>query len=196
VRSFLKKWYIKPVLLTPTNLYQYQRSPFFSWTPVPGASFYRFEYSTVPNFGSYIENTTTSNTFYAANPTAGSSTKYWRITPYDGNGRPGVPSNTASFVTVGDSLVVHQTYPLYYYTPDNYPPPFNGITTNPHEDRTVALPIFIWTKVYDVVNGNITTYPEAYRLQVDDDPLFGNIDWTVDTQNTVAVPTASNPFVP
>ncbi|MEM4235172.1 MAG: hypothetical protein QXU75_08495, partial [Candidatus Methanomethylicaceae archaeon] len=43
VRKFIKKWYILPKLLTPTNLYQYVRHPLFSWTPVPGAAYYKIE---------------------------------------------------------------------------------------------------------------------------------------------------------
>ncbi|MGC8781860.1 MAG: hypothetical protein ACP5UQ_13440, partial [Anaerolineae bacterium] len=36
----------------------------------------------------------------------------------------------------------------------------------------------------------------AYRLQVDDDPLFGSVDWTWDTENLSAAPTVGRPFTP
>lgn len=35
----------------------------------------------------------------------------------------------------------------------------------------------------------------AYRLEVDDDPAFRSVDWTVDTENLSASPTLDNPFI-
>jgi hypothetical protein len=192
-RSFIKKWYIKPVLLTPVNLYQHIRFPIFSWTPVPGASYYYVEISRNSGFSPLYNSGNTANTFYTpSNYDGDSNTYYWRVTPYDGNGNKGVTSNTSSYVSYGTSLAPHQVYPLYYYPPDTYSG-FSGVTTNPHEDRSVALPIFIWNRVY-TPTGDI--YAQAYRLQVSTDPLFGSFDWTVDTENLVATPSTSHPFTP
>ena len=197
-RSFIKKWYIQPVLLTPTDLYQHVRFPIFSWTPVPGASYYKVQISLYSNFSTSYNTGTTTNTFYTPQTYTGANrVNYWRVTPYDGNAKAGVPSNTFSYVSYQESVATHQVYPLFYYPPDTYSG-FPGVTTNPHEDRTVPLPIFIWHRVYvpygDVNAGQV--YAEAYRLQVDADPLFGSVDWTVDTENLTAAPTASNPFTP
>jgi hypothetical protein len=198
VRSFIKRWYIKPELLTPNNNYQHVRFPLFSWTPVPGASYYKVEISWYPGFSPMYETGTTANTFYSpVNYDGTSRTHYWRVTPYDGNERAGVTSDTWSYTSYQSSVAPHQVYPLYYYPPDTYAG-YPGVTTNPHEDRTVALPIFIWHRVLVPVGyadqGQV--YPEAYRLQVTTDATFDTVDWSVDTENMAAAPTASNPFEP
>ncbi|MEW5830008.1 MAG: DNRLRE domain-containing protein [Chloroflexota bacterium] len=198
VRTFIKRWYIKPVLLTPTNLYQHVRFPLFSWTPVPGASYYKVDLSLFSNFSNIYSTANTSNTFFTPDSYSGADTiNYWRVTPYDGNGNPGVPSNTWSYRSYQGSVAPHQVYPLFYYPPDTYAG-YPGVTTNPHEDRTVALPIFIWHRVYVPVGeaNQGEVYAEAYRLQVSTDPTFFVVDWSVDTENTTAAPTSSNPFTP
>lgn len=200
--TFIKKWYIKPVLLTPTNNYQHVRFPIFSWTPVPAAAYYKWEVSNEPGFDpsnyQYYQTDNTANTFMTPLKWDGAlRTYYWRVTPYDGNGKAGVSSNTASFRSLSTSVAPHLVYPLFYYPPDTYTG-FAGVTTNPHEDRTVALPVFTWHRVLipagEVNQGDV--YAEAYRLQVSADPTFTIVTWTVDTENTTAAPTAANPFTP
>jgi hypothetical protein len=198
-RTFIKRWYIKPVLLTPTNGFQDVRFPVFSWTPVPGASKYKVEISRFPGFSPMYDWGETANTFYTPNNYEGDLyTYYWRVTPYDGNSNAGVASNTSSYRSYFTSLAPQQVYPLFYYLPDTYPPPFAGVTTNPHEDRTVSQPIFIWHRVFvpalDVNKGQV--YAEAYRLQVTTDPTFSSVNWSVDTENLTAAPTTANPFTP
>jgi hypothetical protein len=197
-RRFIKKWYIKPVLLTPTNLYQHQRFPIFSWTPVPGASYYKVEISGNSGFSPMYDSGTTSNTFYSPSKYDGDDLiYYWRVTPYDGNGEAGKTSDMSSYRSYQESVAPHQVYPLYYYPPDTYTG-FPGITTNPHEDRTVPYPIFIWHRVLQpigVVNQG-EVYAEAYRVQVSTDPTFASVSWWVDTENTTASPTTGNPFTP
>ena len=190
---FRKQWCIQPVLLTPTNNYQHQRFPVFSWTPVPGASYYRIEISPNTGFSGLCDSGNTANTFGSAqhNSCTG-GLYYWRVTPYDGNGRVGVTSNAPSYVSYSTSVAPHQVYPLYYYPPDTYAG-FPGVETHPHEDRTVPLPIFIWHRVY-ATTGEV--YAEAYRLQVSTDPTFSSVNWTVDTENLVAAPTSANPLTP
>ena len=190
-RTFIKRWYLKPVLLTPTNNYQHQRFPVFSWTPVPGASYYKVEISLYPGFSPIYDSGNTANTFFSPNKYNGDpNTYYWRVTPYDGNAKPGVPSNTSSYRSYNDSVAPSQVYPLFYYPPNS--------SMNPHEDRTVALPVFIWNRVSvpsgSPEQGNI--FADAYRLQVSTDPTFASILWTVDTENTTATPTTDNPFTP
>ena len=195
-RTFIKKWYIKPVLLTPVNLYQHVRFPVFSWTPVPGASHYKVEISQSIGFGIIYDQGITANTFYTPNNWT-SGTYYWRVTPYDGNNNSGKVSDTSSFVSHYTSVAPQQVYPLFYYPPDTYSG-FPGVTTNPHEDRTVSQPIFIWHRVFvpalDINQGQV--YAQAYRLQVTTDPTFSTVDWSVDTENLTAAPTAANPFTP
>jgi hypothetical protein len=198
---FIKQWYIKPVLLTPTNNYQHVRFPIFSWTPVPGAAYYKFEVSIEPGFNtsnSLYQTANTANTFMTPPKWDGATnTYYWRVTPYDGSGKAGVLSNTVSFVSYSASVAPHLVYPLYYYPPDAYPG-FEETTTNPHEDRTVAMPVFMWHRVLipagQANQGDV--YAEAYRVQVYTDTTFSDTVWTVDTENTAAAPTSANPFTP
>jgi hypothetical protein len=197
-RSFVKRWYIKPVLLTPTNLYQHQRFPLFSWTPVPGASYYKVEISKFSNFSTIYDEALTGNTFYTPSKYDGADLLYyWRVTPYEDTSRKGLESDTASYRSYQDSLAPHQIYPFYYYPPDTYAG-FPGVTTNPHEDRTVPYPIFVWHRVlqpiYSPNQGEV--YGDAYRLQVCADVNCGTVVWSVDTENTSAAPTAANPFHP
>jgi len=196
---FRKQWYIKPELLTPTKTYQDQRFPMFSWTPVPGAAWYHFELSTDAGFsGTLIDKGDTANTFWTPHKYYGSTPTYWwRVTPYDGAGNQGVTSEEFSYNSSYASVAPHQVYPLYYYPPDTYTG-FPGVTTNPHEDRTVPLPIFIWHRVSVPALGGSNqgdVYAAAYRLQVSHDATFGVVDWTVDTENLVAAPTAGQ-FTP
>jgi len=109
-------------------------------------------------------------------------------------GKAGVPSNTSSYRSYNDSVAPSQVYPLFYYPPNPSPNP----SMNPHEDRTVSLPVFIWNRVFipsgSPEQGDI--FADAYRLQVSTDPTFTSISWAVDTENTSATPTIDNPFTP
>ncbi len=195
VWTFKKQWYIQPVLLTPVNLYQHQRFPFFSWTPVPGASYYKIELDGDNDFvGADTE--TTSNPFYMPKDYSGADhITYWRVTPYDKNNHKGVVSNVFSYISSQNFVAPQQIYPLYYYPPSTYPPPDDDIVMSPHEDRTIPQPIFLWQRV-TVPPFTGGAYAPAYRLQVDDDPLFNSVNWSVDTENISAAPTAANPFTP
>ncbi len=192
-RRFTKKWNIKPELLTPTNNYQHERIPLYNWTPVPGASYYKIDIDNDINFGSIYDTQTTSNTFFTpVKYLIGDQTWYWRVTPYDGAGNPGQVSDTFSYRSYADTLTPYQVYPLYYYPPNSFVD-HADVSVNPYEDRTVPLPIFMWHRVLAYTG---EAYAEAYRLQVSSDATFMSVDWSVDTENTVATPSASNPFTP
>ena len=189
-RQFRKQWYLQPELLTPVNNYQFVSDPLFSWTPVPGAASYRFELHCVNSFpatsqcGWIVE---TTNPFYSLRPEGnkwtGPATWYWRVTPIDGSNGLGQASPASSYVYSPTVLAPQLVSPLYYY-----PPP---ATLQPHEDRTVSLPIFTWHRTVFS-----DTQAAAYRVQVDDDPLFRSPDWSFDTQNQSAAPTTDVPFAP
>jgi hypothetical protein len=194
VRSFIKRWYIKPVLLTPTNGYQYQKYPLFSWTPVPGARRYHVVLSKFIGLSPVFDEGDTGNTSWTPNKYDRNytGTWYWNVTPNDGANFNGLASNTGAFKSPQDSLVAEQVYPLYYYSP-NYFLDFPEVSMNPYEDRTVPLPIFMW---HQVLNTNGEVYPDKYRLQVTTDIFFDYIVWDVDTENTMAAPTSADPFTP
>jgi hypothetical protein len=193
VRTFLKQWYIRPQLLTPTNNYQNARFPLFSWTPVPGAAYYRIEYGTTPLMEEILVTEDVSNTFYTPRSFSTSvmpdrTTYYWRVTPYDKQGQMGKASEQVfSFATYGDAEAPHLIYPSYYYPPNNYGPGYEGIFTDPYEDRTVPLPIFMWHRVLTLADGSVAN--PLFRLQVATDNLFNNIVWEKYTENLAAAPT-------
>lgn len=202
-RIFRKQWYLQAQTLTPRNGYLNVRIPFFSWTPIPGAASYRLDFDTDPNFSQPITQTiNTSNTFLTPGDYNGTYAKYyWRVTPYDGSNWPGKasgdPNPPFAFESEADTVAPEQVYPFYYYEPDNYAG-HPEITTNPHEDRTAPLPIFIWHRLTAPYNDATpgADFAPAYRIEVDEDQLFGSPDWVAETENTIAAPTAANPFVP
>ncbi len=189
---FQKRWNLKPVLLTPTQLYQTGLYPMYSWTPVPGASRYLVQISQNPSFSPIYEESTTSNTTYAPQyKYDGTSHYWWRVRPIDGGGESGVVSDVSEYQSIYTSTAPLLVYPLYYYQPNNY----GEFSTNPYEDRTVAFPIFIWHRIMvpAPVGGVFAT---AYRIQVDNTPYFSSPEWEYDTENTSATPTASENFIP
>ena len=188
-RSFVKRWYTQAQLLTPTNNYGNVRlPPLFNWTPVAGASYYKIEVNNANSFppGAQGWTATTSNPFWVQpgfDKLPSYTNWYWRVTPFDRNLNAGQPSEVFSFRYNATALSPTLAAPLYYYPPSP--------SLQPHEDRTAAWPIFTWQRiVYS------QTQVAAYRVQVDDDPLFGSPAWSADTQNLSAVPTADNPFTP
>jgi hypothetical protein len=191
-----KQWYLKPHLLTPTNLYQTGLYPIYSWTPVPGAARYKIEIDDEPSFTApLIETFNTANTTYAPQSKyIGTEYYYWRVTPIDGGGELGMTSDVYEFQSLYDSLAPILVYPLYYYIP-NDPVYYGENAMNPVEDRTVADPIFIWHRVMNPAPEGGTII-DAYRIQVDDTPYFNSLVWEYDTENTSATPVASDDFTP
>jgi len=203
VRSFFKKWQAAPQLLTPTNNYQSIKDPFFSWTPVPGAAYYKIEINRLstsdfpPTAGNGWSEVTTYP-FYAQPERilgiiwcwtcSGSGNWYWRVIPFDSKGNQGQPSQVFAFRYSPTDLAPQLLHPLYYYLPDA------GL--QPHEDRTVSQPVFMWQRDLSYTLGFSGLELPAYRLEVDDDPGFGAPLWTVDTENLAAVPSVTNPFTP
>jgi hypothetical protein len=197
VWNFKKQWYIQPVLLTPVDGYQHVRFPTFNWTPVPGAAYYRFELDTDQDFvGLYISEET-SNNFYTPSHYEGTArTWYWRVTPFDRNGKPGKESQVSSYAGSGDEVAPDQIYPYFYYPPNTFPAPDTAVAMHPYVDRTVSYPIFYWHRLTNP-SPNGGTYAYGYRIEVSTSPLFSSyIVWSADTQNTHAAPTTGNPFVP
>ncbi|MBE0411283.1 MAG: hypothetical protein IBX69_16295 [Anaerolineales bacterium] len=186
VWSLEKHWYIQPQLLTPVNLYQHVRFPFFSWTPVPGASYYRIEYSTDPNFSQDVYTAITANISHSPTSYLGSdATRYWRVIAFDDNNNSGLISNTNSYRSYGQALSPTLIYPQFFYTP--------------HEDlqnsvnKAVAYPVFMWNRMFKL-DGDLPA--STYRIQAATDIQFNEIVWETDTENLNATPTQTNPFNP
>ena len=165
-RTFRKQWYLKPQLLTPTDNFQFVRFPFFSWTPVAGASYYKIEFDDDFGFRSPKETGTTSNPFYTPSVyesiLPAGELYYWRVTPYDKNNNQGSPSNSFSFRSNAINTAPELIYPYYYYPAQDY--------LNPQEDRTAALPVFLWHRLYSAVDGSVVA--AKYIVTVGTDPNF------------------------
>jgi hypothetical protein len=185
---FQKRWYLQPTLLTPTDLYQLARFPVFSWTPVPGAAFYKIEWNTANSFPPPGNCTgTTSNTSYVPDNwglACPGNLHYWRVTPFDGNGRQGNPSRVFSFASAADNNAPSLIYPPYNYQPDGYFDLF--------KDVDVPYPIFQWNRVLTYPGGNV--FAGAYRFQIDtippDNPNANPI--IIDTENLILTPDQTN----
>ena len=174
-------------------------NPFFSWTPVPGASRYRFELNNVNTFpptGPGAHTGVTSNPFYfvpaVRKPlTPGPVVWYWRVVPIDAGGNEGLPSTVFSFRYTPLMVAPQLVAPLYYYVPNSYGA--NAQVFQP-EDRTASLPVFAWSR-FVLGSG---AQAAAYRLQVSTDETFppASIVWQTDTVNLSVAPTEADPFSP
>lgn len=188
-RTFRKQWYVQPELLTPTNNFQYVSTPTFSWTPIAGASAYKFEINCANSFppGQCGWTETTANPMWSLNVKGNKwlyqGTWFWRVTPIDASNGQGRPSLSAAFYYTPTALAPQLIYPTYYFPPNQ--------DLQPHEDHAVGLPVFSWHRV---MFGDAPV--RAYRIEVDDDPLFMSVNWRADTENPIAAPTAANPFTP
>lgn len=192
VWHFTKKWDLRPILLTPTNLYQSGLYPLYSWTPVLGAARYLIQISLNSNFSLIYEESTTANTTYTPQSKYNGTAHYWwRVIPIDGGGNLGVVSDVSEYQSYYNSTAPILIYPLFYYPPNHY----NEFLMNPIEDRTAASPIFIWHRVMtpSPLGG---VFANAYRIQVDTSPNFNSIVWQYETENTSATPTAADDFIP
>lgn len=191
---FRKQWDIQPILLTPTNGYAYGNYPLFSWTPVPGSSYYKIEIVKNQDWASPFDIAQTANLFYMVQKNYGTLPQdySWRITPYDWDSHPGRPSPIFSFQSYYTSTTPSLLYPFYYYVPNN-PYTYGSHALNPYEDRAIPYPTFLWHRISNPwpYGG---TYAPAYRVQVSTSLSFSPILWQVDTESTHASPTLTNPF--
>jgi hypothetical protein len=193
---FQKRWYLKPILLAPTNNYKYGLYPLYQWTPVPGASQYRIEIDLNDDFVGLFDAASTTNTFFTMRNYIGTTFTpyYWRVKPIDGNGHDGIWSDVDSFQSYYTSTAPVQIYPFYYYLP-NDPGQYGEFQLNPSRDMTAPIPLFIWNRTTNPTPEG-GTYAIAYRLQVSTTPYFTSPVWVFDTENTSAVPTILNNFTP
>ncbi len=201
VWNFTKRWYHKPVLLTPRNN-ELTNVPLFTWTPVREAKKYKIQGSFDPGFGTTRWSVDTANTFFWRDTWAAEEwgrTIYWRVIPYENglDNNPGVSSVSFSFVPTYTTAVPENIWPRYFYLPPfiasgNYAPPYDIPVSY---DYTVDTPTFYWSRTF--VPG-VDPREEAayYRLEVDDSPNFDSPNWVVETENLSATPTDDNPFTP
>ncbi len=207
---FVMRWYIQPVLLTPTATYQYVRFPFFSWTPVPGAAQYRIEVSRTSGFTKpLLIDETVSNTYYTPEKYEGDEgIRYWRVTPINTATKYGKTSQVGQFTSYALNNAPDLVSPLHYYLPNTFPAPDQAVSMNPYIDRSAAYPFFTWQRLFDAtleeMGGTGAVIPGAYHVVVGTsltpDRRVGNVVWQVKTENLSAAPTVTpsnpNPFNP
>ncbi|MBN2147679.1 MAG: hypothetical protein JW726_09840 [Anaerolineales bacterium] len=195
-RKFQMQWSLQPVLLTPTDLSGPTSQPLYSWTAIPGASYYRIEIALDAQFTQIIDQQDVADPFYVPNsyyriqiPTV----YYWRVTPFDSQGNPGPSSETLSWVSNYTSLA-----PLLIYPPYHHPIicDIGQSCLNPYQKRAVAYPIFLWHQLTNPwpIGGPAAS---AYRIEVATSPHFEDTTvWYTDTESTAATPTLLNDFAP
>jgi hypothetical protein len=191
---FRKQWDIQPVLLTPTNNYEFGIYPLYTWAPVPGAAYYKIEIAIDQVWSTPFDVRDTGNPWYTPRKYYG-TIPYpyaWRVTPYDWNNHAGATSVVDSFQSYYTSTAPALVYPLYYYPP-NDPNVYGDVVLNPYEDNTAPYPVFIWQRPNNPYPWG-GTYAPAYRLQVSTNSIFTDIVWTVDTESTHAAPTTDHTF--
>ncbi len=132
VVSFSKQWAVeanRPALSEPadgTTLAFYAETE-FSWEPVLGASSFRLQIAaSAEGFGSPLYNVETLAPVHQPNAKRANGTYYWRVVPFDSEGRAGSESLVRSFIVSYDEA------------PTLLEPP-NGPTT--------FTPTFLWTAV-------------------------------------------------
>jgi RHS repeat-associated protein len=134
-----------PVLVAVTPDPTSNRRPSLSWGAVAGASSYRVQVSSAPDFAAPLVDTTVSTTSYQPASDLPESRIYWRVASVDSVG------NQSAF-SAADDFLVDVTAPavpvLVAVTPDP--------TRNPR-------PLFGWAAIADVLQ---------YRVQVSSDPGF------------------------
>jgi len=193
VRRFRIRWNFQAQQLAPVNNVIKQSSPFFAWSPIPGAERYQIQVDKSNSFSRGLMDEIFFNVPNTAIVKIEESTVlidsdyFWRVRGIDaqGNYTPWSNSNTVRF---GYDASPNLIYPLPYYTPD-------AVNTPVYNDRTIAWPMFIWDNgfSYNRDSGARTT-PEYYELTVAADPFFSDIRFQVETTGLFAAPTQANPF--
>ncbi len=183
-RVFRMAWDYLPTLLSPTQGYQHAYKPIFSWTAVPGAYNYLFEFAHNDGFTSQYISKITSQSYVMVdnlNPIYRGTDYYWRVTPYRASGASFRGRTTAanSFrfdeAPLGNILAPENSYPVYAYDP--HPEISRPITTSS------PLPIFEWQRV----DGDLGA-PAYYKVEFACDDLITSPFATLTTSQLSVAP--------
>jgi hypothetical protein len=168
VRQFTRHWGYKPTLLYPLDNSIHDKTPYFEWDPVPGASFYQIQIGTDPGLGTpLVDKTTDVPSFSPTGLSVGERLEndedlFWRVRAFhrpnyynSSGGRGGEWSEEWQFVRAWASIT-----PEFDTRPTLLIPP-NGAN---HINR----PLLCWQPVAGAA---------AYRvyLSKNPDPLVGPI---------------------
>jgi hypothetical protein len=168
--AWVSGWSFRRIGFTPRNLQTSVTfaTPTFSWDMAEGASTYRLQVSTDPNFGSTVINQVTSLTSFTPPSTLPPALYYWRV-------------QIIRYSNVGNDWSEVQQFTLSLPKPTGLTP--NGSVVH-------YAPTFCW----DPLVGNdgqskpvLTAW--KYRLQVSLDPNFSQIYDSIDSFNNCWTPT-------
>lgn len=206
VWQFTKQWNIAPHLLTPTGGYPFVHAPpLLSWTPVPGAAYYKVEWASDEEFKVNLKTDYVVHPYYAFSKEQGetwlhlgkSEVWFWRVTPVSSNGNEGKASDSSfSMDWAFDDPAPELYFPRYFYEP-------SPMLTS-RAVVSAALPIFGWSWGLSgtlLATSNSIVAPKArapqYRLMVDTNERFEPPEWVVTTSHPIAVPSWTHgPFTP
>jgi hypothetical protein len=183
----------RPLPLTPVNLEDHVHSAYFSWTPVEGAKTYDLEAHRNASFEPadqrivLFENVANPGLLVPIEYNWGYppliTQVYWRVRArnyYDvyGEWNNETPNASASFRPedtwinpVSESIVPDLLFPEFYYKP--------VYTSSVWEDRTAAVPTFMWNQVPGAI---------SYTIEVATNKFFSPISWMLTTENLSATP--------
>jgi hypothetical protein len=195
VRRFRAKWNFQTQLLTPGQNIIKQSSPFFSWTPIPGAERYqvRVDISTSfnkPLMDQRFYNVTTAGINRLSNSTVYLASDYfWQVRGIDAEDNFTPWSDIHTFQLGADELSPNLIYPLPYYQPDTVNLPVSA-------DRTIAWPLFVWDSGF-YFDFNLVTgvAPAYYEVTVAARPDFQSPVFQIVSTGPAAAPTLENPFL-
>ena len=133
-RSFTRHWGYLPALLLPEDGTVAAQMPFFSWEPVPGASYYQIQVDTSDSFGSLSINDTTDVPAYTpADALANDDDLFWRVRAFHGShGGPWSAVRQFKLAWASD-LGAQDNRPL--------------LLTPPNNANHIGRPLFCWQPV-------------------------------------------------
>lgn len=195
VRRFRAKWNFQAKLLAPVQNTIRQSSPFFSWTPIPGAERYQVRVDSSSAFSRPLIDQRFFNVPTAALNRLSNTTVhldrdyFWQVRGIDVQGNFTPWSDLHTFQFGSQEISPNLIYPLPYYPPDTVNLPV-------HNDRTIAWPLFVWDSsiIYNPLLVGAFT-PAYYELTVAATPDFQSPQFQIVSTGQAAAPTLEKPFL-
>lgn len=194
VRRFRAKWNFQTELLAPVHNTIKQSTPFFAWTPIPGAEQYQLRVAANTAFSKpildeeFFNVSTAAVTRYSASLIELGKDYFWQVRGIDSRGNYTPWSDMHTYQYGYTDISPSPIYPLPYYIPDPTNLPV-------HSDRTIATPLFVWDAgLLFVPLAGIGFPPAYYELTVADDLAFQSLQFQIVSTGPAAAPTLENPF--